>query len=378
MTRNNGRWERGVKGLLISMMAMMCAACGEPEQGVPEMNEQERQTVEAYTETLAPVCMGRFQVDMPSQLKPSFSSLTVNSAEISARRISRTMFERFIEKRQRELENHAVDERDAPFLKNIIRHDNTVIFDRNRSNGTYDFSRTLEGYRFVGLTMFSIKLDAIDLSDEKNSKHRAYLESDKSERLKQVEYLLRHLHPRKAGEMPEGPGLCFENGFLAGGADQAIPGAAVPTRKETVAMIFADRAHRDVNIHININSTVTTENTLLDRMGEAESAMQAKGDDNFSVLRRGEVGLTNIAQAEEWLGTVTTDADIRGNYFTLEANSERGTTREPRISMTFQNGDYGLNEDDRPKLDKASLTDAEAVGLWDAITRTFKPRPGAF
>ncbi len=46
--------------------------------------------------------------------------------------------------------------------------------------------------------------------------------------------------------------------------------------------------------------------------------------------------------------------------------------------MTFKNGDYSIDEDERPKFDKASLTDAEAVGLWDSITRTFKPRPGAF
>ncbi|KAA0019514.1 hypothetical protein F0A16_03975 [Salinicola corii] len=344
------------------------------------MNDQERQTVEAYTDTQAPICIGRFQVDMPSQLKLSFSSLTVNDAKISAKPNSRQMFERLIDKRKAELEAmQPVDAGDQPFLKRIIQvSDDMVIIDRNESPHMPDAARLLEGYKFEGLTVFRVELTATDLSEGKYEQMRSSLKSNKPERLKQVEYLLNHLSPRQAGEVPERPGLCFEHGFLAGGADQAIPGAAVPTRKETVAMIFVDPAHRDVNIHMNVNSTVTTENTLLDRMGEAEAAMQAKGDDHFSVLRRGKVDLTDIAQAEEWLATVTTDADIRGDYFTLEANSERGSVREPRISMTFNNGDYSINEDDRPKIDKASLTDAEAVGLWDAITRTFKPRPGAF
>ncbi|WP_136068474.1 T6SS immunity protein Tli4 family protein [Modicisalibacter radicis] len=360
---------------LISGLLLLATACGAPEQGVPEMNDQERQTVEAYTETQAPVCIGRFQVDMPSQLAPRFSSLTVNEAKISATPNSRQMFERFIEKRQKALQEHPVDARDAPFLKNIIRHDDIVIFDRNESQGTYDSARTLEGYRFVGLTMFSIEIDAIDLSDEKNSKHRAYLESNKSERLKQVEYLLNHLSPRKAGEIPERPGLCFEHGFLAGGADQAIPGAAVPTRKEQIGMRFSDNKNRDVYIHFYTDSTIAEEDTLLDRTDQAERALA--NDQNFSVLRKGEVDLDGIDQAEEWLSAGTTDENVKGNYFNLEANSRIGSPGTPYVDISLRNGQFAHDED-HPALDKASLTDAEAVGLWDAITRTFKPRPDAF
>ncbi|KAA0019515.1 hypothetical protein F0A16_03980 [Salinicola corii] len=342
------------------------------------MNDQERQTVEAYTDTQAPVCIGRFQVDMPSQMKLSFSSLTVNEAKISATPNSRQMFERFIDKRKAELEAmHTVDAGDQPFLKRIIQvSDDMVIIDRNESPHMPDAARLLEGYKFEGLTMFSVKLTAIDVDDEKYKAQRKLRQSNKSERQKQVEYLLNHLLPRKAGEIPERPGLCFENGFLAGDADQAIPGAAVPTRKETLAVTFVDPKKRDVYMHINIDSAITTSTTLLDRSSDAESVL--KDDDNFSVLRKGVVNLDDIDQAEEWLGTLTTRDKVRGDNFLLEANSKRGGARQPLVSITFKNGEYSLVEDERPKLDNASLTDAEAVGLWDAITRTFKPRPGAF
>lgn len=363
---------------LISGLLLLATACGAPEQGVPEMNDQERQTVEAYTETQAPVCIGRFQVDMPSQMKLSFSSLTVNEAKISAKPNSRQMFRRFIDERKAELEAmHTVDNGDQPFLKRIIQvSDDIVIIDRNESPHMPDAARLLEGYKFEGLTMFSVELTATDLSEGKYEKMRSSLKSNKSERLKQVDYLLNHLSPRKSGEIPERPGLCFEHGFLAGGAEEQIPGAALKSREETMAMTFVDRAHRDVYIHLLVDSTVTTGTTLLDRSSEAEAAL--KDDNNFTLLRQGKVELKEIEQAEEWLGTLTTREKVKGNNFLLEANSKRGSVREPLISMTFKNGEYSLIEEDPPKLDKASLTDAEAVGLWDAITRTFRPRPGAF
>ncbi len=359
------------------MMAMMCAACGEPEQGVPEMNEQERQTVEAYTETLAPVCMGRFQVEMPEQLALRSSSLTVNSAEISARRMSRTMFNQFIDKRQDELSSiDPIHKQDSPYLKNVIeRNGGIVIIDHNESRHMPDAARMLEGYKFDGLTMLSVKLKAIDVDDDRYKEQWKFRTSNKADRLKQVEYLLRHLHPRKIGEMPEGPGLCFENGFLAGSAEERIPGAALKSREETVSMTFVDRDRRDVYINLHTDNTVAENDTLLDRTSAAEKALS--DDTNFSVLRRGKVVLKGISQAEEWLVTETTDQRIKGHYFNLEANSKVGSPETPYIDISFRNGDFPHGED-RPAIDKASLTDAEAVGLWDAITRTFRPRPGAF
>ncbi|WP_232823886.1 T6SS immunity protein Tli4 family protein [Salinicola sp. CPA57] len=314
---------------------------------------------------------------MPSQLKLSFSSLTVNEAKISATPNSRKMFRRFIDKRKAELEAmHTVDAGDQPFLKRLIQvSDDMVIIDRNESPHKPDAARLLEGYKFEGLTMFSVKLTAIDVDDEKYREQRKLRQSNKSERLKQVEYLLNHLSPRKSGEIPERPGLCFAHGFLAGGSDQAIPGAAVPTRKEQIGMRFSDNKNRDIYIHFYTDSTIAEEDTLLDRTDQAERALA--NDQDFSVLRKGEVDLDGIDQAEEWLSAGTTDENVKGNYFNLEANSRIGSPGAPYVDISLRNGQFAHGED-HPAIDKASLTDAEAVGLWDAITRTFKPRPGAF
>lgn len=369
--------QRRFRMLSIGVLLSLCAACGAPEQGVPAMNEQERQTVEAYTRTISPVCIGRFQVDLPRQLALGFSSLKVNGAEISARRMSRTDFQSFMRDHKDTLQAiQPLDEKDRPYLKKI--HDisnDMVIIDRNESRHIPDALRVLEGYAFNGMTMFKVEIKARDINSDRYEKDRNYVETNKSERLKQVEYLLRHLQPRKVGEIPEGPGLCFEHGFLAGGAEERIPGAAISSREESIGMTFVDRNHRDVYMVVHTDNTIKENDTLLDRTGAAERRLSR--DENFSVLRRGEVALDGIEQAEEWLTTGTTDQRVRGHYFNLEANSKVGSPEKPYIDISFRNGDFPHGVE-HPTIERASLTDAEAVGLWDAITRTFRPRPGAF
>lgn len=363
---------------LIALTSLMIQGCGQWEQGVPEMNEQERQTVEAYTKTQEPVCIGRFQVAMPKQFKRRYSTITVNDAQISAKPTTQQMFQRFIRERREELAStETYRQKDQPYLKNLYQVDpDTVVFDHNEDDFTPDSSRILEGYRLMNTTMFKVELKAIDISDDRYKDQRKFRRTNKPDRLKQVEHLLRNLSPRKPHEIPESPGLCFEGGFLAGGAEEPIPGAALPFREETVAMTFIDRAHRDVYLHLLVDSTISTQTTLLDRSGDAELVLLS--DKHSSVLRKGEVSLQGIEQAEEWLGTLTTRQDVKGNQFLLEANSQRGSAKTPMISMKLMNGEYSLVEDDHPPLDQASLTAAEAAGLWDAITRSFRARDNAF
>jgi hypothetical protein len=362
---------------LMVLAALMLQGCGEWEQGVPEMNEQEQQTIDAYTRTQAPVCIGRFQVDIPRQLALRYSTLTVNDARISAKLTTQQMFRRFIRERREELTAaETLHNRDSPYLKNIYEPDpDIVIFDRNEDSHMPDAARVLEGYRRERQTLFMVKIKATDVSDDRYTDMRASLATDKPDRLKQLEHLLQNLHPRKAHEIPDTPGLCFEGGFLAGGAEEPIPGAALPFREELIGMTFVDRQRRDVNFIFHIDNTIVEKDTLLDRIGNAESVLGQ--DDHFSVLRKGAVELKGVGQAQEWLITQTTDQGVRGHYFNLEANSTLKASEFPYLDISFRNGDFPPREPHK-ELSQASLTDAEAAGLWDAITRSFRARPGAF
>jgi hypothetical protein len=134
---------------------------------------------------------------------------------------------------------------------------------------------------------------------------------------------------------------------------------------------FVSSAHTDEDI----DNTIVEKDTLLDRIGNAESVLGQ--DDHFSVLRKGAVELKGVGQAQEWLITQTTDQGVRGHYFNLEANSTLKASEFPYLDISFRNGDFPPREPHK-ELSQASLTDAEAAGLWDAITRSFRARPGAF
>ncbi|QEM82115.1 T6SS immunity protein Tli4 family protein [Halomonas binhaiensis] len=364
--------------LLIVAIAML-AAC---DKGVPAMTEDEQRTVQEYTDSLAQVCIGRFMVEMPKRMELAYSSLSVNDAKISAQPMSRQMYERLITRRQRELENmERVDPEDAPFLKNIIREEDLVIFDRNEDTGTSDSGRVLEGYRLIDNTMFKVSVKATDLSDDKYTEWRTHLTDNKSGRMQEIRYLLDNLSPLASGDIPEKPGLCFENGFLAGGAEGTIPGHEAPFRIENVTMRYIDRERKDVYFNITTDSWLHQDTTLLDSLSEAKDSLSQ--DDNGALLRHGKVALEGIDQAEELLVAMTNTAsrnDIRYTDFSLEANSLEGNRLAPQVVIVLKNGAYSMvvDEKDRENLEKPSLTDAEAIGLWDAVTRTFHPRPGAF
>lgn len=368
--------KRVAQYLLVGVIATLTAC----DKGVPEMNEDEQRTVQEYTDSMAPVCVGRFVVDMPERMELAYSDFRVNDAKITARAMSRQMFERHISKRQRDMENmEHVDPENAPFLKNMVREEDLVIFDRNEDAGLPDSARTIEGYRFADNVMFEIVIDAIDLSDDRFSKSRAYLTDNKAGRIQQVRYLLGQLRPRKRGEIPEVPGVCFENGFLAMGAEQDIPGHEAWFPIEKVAMRYIDRERRDVYFNFTTDSWLQEETTLLDRVSEVRAALRE--DENGEVFREGEVTLNGIDQAAEALVAQSSQDysnRIRQNAFYLEANSLKGNRLSPLVTIDFVNGEFAAKEDKDKRIEKASLTDAEAIGLWDAITRTFRPRPGAF
>lgn len=61
---------------------------------------------------------------------------------------------------------------------------------------------------------------------------------------------------------------------------------------------------------------------------------------------------------------------------TLEGNSEIGSPATPLLTLDMDTGSESnvLGE----KIDKTSLSEAEAVALWDAVSRTLRPRPNGF
>lgn len=364
--------------ILICFLLFFTSGCDD--RGY-HMNDTEKKIVNSYIKNMNSICIGRFEVSVPHLLHPVSSYLTLNDAEITAYESSEGEFDSLIKKIIKELsQKNVVHEYDRPYLKKIYRLDNgIIIFDRNKNDYTPDAMRVYEGYKFDKNTYFKVKIEFIDQTADKYADDRngpGGNLTNKESRFKEIKYILSKLHYRRSDDVPSGKGICLTNGFLEGAADDSIDGSEIKARDESLVVTYADINHPDINIQFYIDSSITSSDTLLDRISEGESSLQ--DDNNFKVLRKGKVSLKDIDQAEEWLATLTTSDDVKGNNFILEANSQRGTAFMPLIRISFRNGDRDSTDINRPNLDRASLTDAEAIAIWDAITRTFKPRVDAF
>lgn len=82
--------------------------------------------------------------------------------------------------------------------------------------------------------------------------------------------------------------------------------------------------------------------------------------------------------AEEWLLQGTTFFKVQGIVFSMEANSLDNKERKPVVTLDLETGAPSALTDDSATIDKASLTEDEALGLWDIVSRTLRPRPNAF
>ena len=378
-------WARRHKLLLVLIILVATPLALYLTKGIRMHQEldsptpQEQATIDDYTSATRPVCIGRFIIDIPERMELAYHTFEVNDATITAEPFSRQRFERFIASRQHELENtkhrRPINE---PFLKGVIRDGDTVIFDRNRNDSVDDSSRILEGYKFVDNTRLSVTIGAQDLSAEKDREWRKNLIDDKADRVRQIRYLLDQLNALPPSGIPDSPGACFAHGLLATPATPPVPGATISTPQEEVVMRFVDRERGDVHLTVTTKSDFTEGNTLLDRFGEIENGLSL--DPNAAIFRSGEVTLPGTPQAAEWVGRITEDAyDIPTTYAYLEGNSRLGDPLTPFFKIFLYNGEAFDHHAPRDLLrNHASLTDVEAVGLWDAVTRSFRPRPGAY
>ena len=71
-----------------------------------------------------------------------------------------------------------------------------------------------------------------------------------------------------------------------------------------------------------------------------------------------------------------TTRGVPGHHLALEANSRIGSAQTPLVILEMDTGSE--NRVLRDPIDKAALTEGEAVAFWDVVSRTLRPRPNGF
>jgi hypothetical protein len=358
---------------LIAVVIVLTAACSKHPR---PLTEQEKNTVTEITENLKTRCVGRYLIDVPDDAL-SRGDLTVQGVTFETKRMS-------VDEFVREMNAY---EASLTAKKNMYGYQ--VLYDHGQVpntpysryfvtlsdlDDTADLTRAIEAYKWDA--GYEIKL-RIEASDWVHSTYKLKVQNtpyavpdipinDVPEKTRLVLNLAASVRGRPDDEIPVEPGVCFKDGFLP---RKAAVG-------EEVSVLFALKDKTDVSFTLKTDTDLRElpKDTLLNRLPEIRSEIKDPNT-NGHIIRSGAVDVSSI-KAEELLLTGTTAARIPGHNFTLQANTATSGALTPYLVLDMDNGDF--NSFTADSLAKASLTESEAIALWDIVSRTLRPRPNAF
>ncbi len=373
--RNNGLVTRAIS---LAMAAVLMSAC---QAKLPTLTEKEAKNMQTLTQKMTTRCVGRYLIDMPEDIVlNSQGGEKIEEVMIDINPMTETTFMSMLENRKLELESErTVGKSKVPTLKDVKPIEGTkgFVFDRAESPVSNVF-RVLELLAWRNGYFIKMTSNAIDMSFSKeiNGTDR---EISTPEKLAQLLNVFHRTKGRADHEIPTAQGVCIRNGFISG----------PPTEQEDVASIYHLKTADDVYFVFETDSAVAERNSLLDRDKDLAPVIAAGGG---HVLRKGHRESQDVKELkylQEYLYAILDDPNtdrvrVLMNTFIFESNSRIGSAKTPVITINLHNGTRKperarrYDEEFPPLIYKATLSEAEAVALWDTVIPTVRPRPGAF
>jgi hypothetical protein len=353
---------------------------------VPAMTPEENQHIEQLTAHMTTRCVGRYLVDLPDGfVLNSEASAEVEGVSIKVTPMKEVVFEFAFSNRKKQLENAFLPGKDKnrPLLKTVHPLDRNklemgAIFDRAESENSSDrMNRILELIAWKDGYRIDAHIKAVDTTfpEDENDSIAKQLQTDTPQKLAQLLRVYERVRGLAPGEIPTEPGLCIQNGFVSG----------KPEDGESIDIAFELKGAPDLFFSFLHTTAVYEDTSLLERSGQVEKEMAQSGS---KTIRKGSRSISDHPY-EEWLMKGPTPDHVPGTLFTLNANETAHDPSKPFITWELYNGfrvptppNLSTDEEERrglfKDLKKASLSEAEAVALWDKVTATLRSRPGAF
>jgi hypothetical protein len=348
-------------------MLLALAACGYKPA---PLTQQEKQTVNELTSNLKTRCVGRYLVDMPQGMYVS-GYAKMQGVDIEAKAMSHNAYEREIAQRETELNAiKSIHGYKSLYASGEARGKDTKYFIHLESEVADAASRVIEAYKWDRGYRIKMKVEGSDFTNPDQTSDPIVMQmtvkNDVPQKTSLVFGMLEKVHGRADDEIPAEPGVCFYGGFLPAKAGS----------EEEVSTLYVLNGHDDINFAFETMADLRENTTLLQRTDSPEVREQLKAADGV-FIRKGIVDLSGL-RAEEWLIEGRRPGDGRGNSFSLVVNEITSSPSSPFLSMDLTTGGQVQIHDQYVKLDKASLTTGEAVALWDAVSRTLRPRPNGY
>lgn len=357
---------------LLPCLAFVMTAC---QPANPPMSPQETAYMDALTQNPTPRCVGRYMIDLPENMTPVTGphGTEIEDVKIEVTPMNRAQFEIALKGREGELRNELMLPNKYPWLHKTYALPNSadgIVFDRAKNlAGSDRFSRTLELWAWRDGFQIRAEVFARDTSfpEDQGDVYVAKQKTTTPEKLAHLLEVYSRTRGRADTDIPTEPGFCFAHGFVAGKAGE----------KEKMNILYAFKNVPDVTLGFEYDALFQEDTSLLDRGKEINAMLK---NSNGRTLRKGK-NKTGGIPAEEWLMTGNTDSNVMGHTFTLESSNKTGREDTPFFVIDMQNGNYWGDDDldnPRPKLTKATLSEAQAIFLWERVTATLRPRPNAF
>lgn len=347
------------------------------------MTPEETQRVEAITANMTTRCVGRYLIDMPERfVLNSESSTVIEGVKVAVQPMDKQLFEIKLAAKNAELGRMKFygKRSELPFVRAITPLPPTsvgILIDRAEGPDTSRLSRKLEILAWRDGYQIAAHIDATDntFPEDANDSIAKQLGNDTPEKLAHLLKVYERVSGRKDTEIPSTPGLCIPNGFVAG----------VSREGQDTGAVYHLHEAPDVWFGITSDGTIGAMSTLFQRSSELEQGMARAG---VKTLRKVERNIHGQPY-EEWLFTNTPyQDDVKGTRFVLHGNESGEKPDQPFLKLALYNGDripapeLTMEQKDRlglnAPLQKATLSDAEALRIWDKVTATLRPRPGAF
>ncbi len=323
---------------------------------------------------LKPRCVGRYLIDVPEDAL-STGNVTIQGVTFETKRMS-------IEEFAREMNAYEASLKDKKNMSGYqVLYDYGKVPDTPNSryfvtlsdlDDTADLGRAVEAYKWDAGYQIKLRIEATDSIHsefEVRMKGTPYemkdwKVNDVPEKTRLVLNFAASVRGRADDEIPGEPGVCFKDGFLP---RKAATG-------EDVSILFALKGRPDVFFDLTTDTDLreSQKNSLPNRLPQIRADLK---DISGRIIRTGPVTLSGI-QTDELLVSATTAARVPGHLFRIEANITVSGAKTPYLVFEMNNG--GVNNFTGYGLKRASLTESEAIAVWDVISRTLRPRPNGF
>jgi hypothetical protein len=291
--------------------------------------------------------MGRFLIDVPAGSTLSGGNYTYDFIGIEpVKAMTKEEFEAEVDGLELKLTS-AVNEKtkQSMLLHSVQPEKNTKILAWWKA----EFSTVLiniSGYRWLNGSRFLFEDDVSGSKQEFG--------------VNRMQEALSRLRPRADTDIPTDPGYCFAGGFIAN----------PKWKNEEAGVDFRIAGHPDTLLSVWFYplSSYKHDRPLLDRMGGMTQFL-ANLATSVRVLRKGDRQLGQYP-GQEHLASAPGSNGMRGHAFVWETQGD-GTLDTPAIKIELTTGYH----DGKGNQQTTSLTDKEAMKLWDDVLDSFRLRP---